>query len=102
MCSPDDFHPYECNGRLRCVHCDLRDDPPAHDPRVCALCDPEYTCLTNLYWGKAPGEWYAMVSCSAVAAPSGGTARLCRRKVSVPLEHRGPAYCFAHRGRRGD
>lgn len=44
----DNLHPYECNGRDECVHCDRRhtDD---HDPATCALCDPEYDWQPNPY-----------------------------------------------------
>lgn len=32
------FHPYECDGKGKCPHCDLRLEP-GHDPTLCALCD---------------------------------------------------------------
>jgi hypothetical protein len=35
------FHPYECNGPGLCPHCDRR-KTDQHDPKTCALCDPEY------------------------------------------------------------
>jgi len=31
------FHPYECDGRGKCIHCDHR-TTVAHDPKTCALC----------------------------------------------------------------
>lgn len=32
------FHPYECDGPGRCIHCD-RTVTDGHDPATCALCD---------------------------------------------------------------
>jgi hypothetical protein len=37
----ENFHPFECNGAGKCVHCDRRRTAD-HDPATCALCDPEY------------------------------------------------------------
>ena len=56
------FHPYECDGPGKCIHCDRKTTYRGegwerhhaldtiedakwtidHDPKVCALCDPEY------------------------------------------------------------
>lgn len=65
------FHPFECDGPGKCVHCDrrttyvgvaegfrwthtFRPTPNAvkdwtveHDPVTCALCDPEYDGMPN-------------------------------------------------------
>lgn len=68
------FHPYECDGRGKCVHCDRRQTFIArgkerhdildtledakweieHDPATCALCDPEYDRQLNEHWKGAP------------------------------------------------
>jgi hypothetical protein len=40
------FHPFECDGRGKCVHCD-RAKSANHDPATCALCDPEYDGAPN-------------------------------------------------------
>lgn len=34
----ENLHPYECDGRGRCVHCDRRVEV-GHDPETCALCN---------------------------------------------------------------
>ena len=36
------FHPYECDGPGKCVHCDRLYVTGEHDPATCALCDPAY------------------------------------------------------------
>jgi ferredoxin len=33
----ENFHPYECDGPGRCVHCDRRMEV-GHNPGTCALC----------------------------------------------------------------
>lgn len=43
------FHPFECNGVGKCIHCD-RQTTDNHHPDVCALCDPEYDMQPNPYW----------------------------------------------------
>lgn len=43
------FHPYECDGPGKCVHCD-RSRSDRHDPSTCALCDPAYDMQPNRYW----------------------------------------------------
>lgn len=48
-CTTEDFHPYECDGPLKCVHCD-RNKTATHDPATCALCDPEYDFQPNPHW----------------------------------------------------
>ena len=48
------FHPYECDGPGKCVHCD-RAFTDAHDPATCALCDPEYDGSPNEH-RPAPSE----------------------------------------------
>lgn len=40
------FHPYECDGPGKCIHCD-RGKTDTHDPATCALCDPEYDMQPN-------------------------------------------------------
>lgn len=50
VCGSEDFHPYECDGKGKCRHCD-RAKTPDHDPDICAFCrddagldpDPEET-----------------------------------------------------------
>jgi ferredoxin len=32
------FHPYECDGRGSCIHCDLT-VTETHQPKTCALCN---------------------------------------------------------------
>lgn len=50
------FHPYECNGPGKCIHCDrlqrtsLMTGDVLHDPATCALCDPDYDLQPNAYW----------------------------------------------------
>lgn len=34
------FHPYECDGPGKCIHCDKR-TTEEHDPRNCALCQDD-------------------------------------------------------------
>jgi hypothetical protein len=34
------FHPYECDGPGKCIHCD-RTVSTTHEPATCALCQPE-------------------------------------------------------------
>lgn len=34
------FHPYECDGKGECVHCD-REISTKHNPDTCALCDDQ-------------------------------------------------------------
>ena len=41
VCTSENFHPFECDGAGKCKHCDRR-QTEMHDPRTCALCDPEY------------------------------------------------------------
>jgi hypothetical protein len=36
----ENFHPYECDGPGKCVHCD-RADHEDHDPGDCELCWPD-------------------------------------------------------------
>lgn len=36
----DNFHPFECNGPGKCVHCDAQ-TTDKHDPNNCALCGTE-------------------------------------------------------------
>lgn len=68
------FHPYECDGSGKCVHCDrrityvgqatgrrptpntVRDWEIEHDPATCALCDPEYDMQPNPLWARAEGD----------------------------------------------
>lgn len=38
VCTRSDFHPYECNGPKKCIHCD-RKKLKGHDPKKCALCN---------------------------------------------------------------
>lgn len=45
VCGADSFHPYECDGPGKCIHCDEKKSD-RHDPANCALCrsmDPEPT-----------------------------------------------------------
>lgn len=42
------FHPFECDGKGKCIHCD-RAKTERHDPATCALCDPEYDYAPNEY-----------------------------------------------------
>ena len=37
VCFAEDFHPYECDGRGKCRHCDRTKDE-THDPDICAFC----------------------------------------------------------------
>ena len=39
--SPDDLHPFECDGPGKCIHHD-RKVTETHDPAKCPLCDPDY------------------------------------------------------------
>lgn len=55
LCGSSSFHPYECDGPGKCLHCD-RNTGQGHDPRECALCDPEYDFAPNPYWGKTVAE----------------------------------------------
>lgn len=41
VCTSESMHPFECDGAGKCKHCDRR-LTESHDPRTCALCDPEY------------------------------------------------------------
>lgn len=37
ICTPEDYHPYECDGKGKCCHCDkLKTDK--HNPETCVLC----------------------------------------------------------------
>lgn len=55
------FHPYECDGPGKCIHCDRRKvvfdtqgtRQVEHDPATCALCDPEYDGRPNDAWGQS-------------------------------------------------
>lgn len=47
------FHPYECDGPGKCIHCD-RAKLSHHDPATCALCDPAYDAAPNEYWKGEP------------------------------------------------
>lgn len=47
----ENFHPYGCQERSSCRHCERRDDK-AHDPGVCPLCDPDYDMQPNPYWKR--------------------------------------------------
>lgn len=38
MDGPSNFHPYECDGPGRCIHCDQK-HTSHHDPQICALCN---------------------------------------------------------------
>jgi hypothetical protein len=55
----ENFHPYECDGVGKCVHCDrlqrtsLLTGDVLHDPATCALCDPEYDMQPNPHWVTA-------------------------------------------------
>ena len=54
------FHPYDCDGPGKCIHCDRLHVPHpkfpkplySHDPANCELCDPEYDHLPNTYWDQ--------------------------------------------------
>ncbi len=46
FCTAEDMHPYNCFGPGKCSHCD-RTVSATHDPRLCALCDPEYDFQPN-------------------------------------------------------
>ena len=48
----ENFHPYECDGPSKCIHCD-RGKRGEHDPATCALCDPEYDYAPNPHWKGA-------------------------------------------------
>ena len=48
---PSNFHPFACDGRGKCVHCD-RASTENHHPDVCALCDPEYDMQPNPAWDE--------------------------------------------------
>jgi hypothetical protein len=45
----ENFHPFECDGKGKCRHCDRRKDS-GHDPATCALCDPDYDMQPNPHW----------------------------------------------------
>lgn len=49
----ENFHPYECDGPGKCVHCD-RFASDRHDPATCALCDPEYDMQPNEHRASEP------------------------------------------------
>jgi hypothetical protein len=36
----ENFHPFECDGKGKCRHCDRRKTED-HDPATCALCTPQ-------------------------------------------------------------
>lgn len=38
ICTPENMHPYECDGPGHCRHCDRR-RTTSHNPATCALCD---------------------------------------------------------------
>lgn len=38
-CLSEDFHPYECDGPGKCIHCDRRVIQDDHDPETCPLCE---------------------------------------------------------------
>lgn len=38
--STSNFHPYECDGPGKCIHCD-RTETLDHDPEICELCIPK-------------------------------------------------------------
>jgi hypothetical protein len=40
------FHPYECDGPGKCIHCD-RLVSATHEPATCALCQPEGITVTD-------------------------------------------------------
>lgn len=52
------FHPYECDGPGKCVHCDRvtvtgshgDEVTVTHDPATCGLCDPDYDMQPNPLW----------------------------------------------------
>ncbi len=48
------FHPYECDGPGKCVHCD-REEEREHDPATCSLCDPGYDHMPNQAWADREG-----------------------------------------------
>ncbi len=55
---PSNFHPYECDGAGKCVHCDREyrlevnslEQEREHNPATCALCDPSYDGMPNPVW----------------------------------------------------
>lgn len=49
-CTPEDMHPFECDGYGSCMHCDRRFVERKHDPATCALCDPVYDGRPNMHW----------------------------------------------------
>ena len=49
ICFASDMHPYNCDGKGKCEHCD-RAKIEGHNPATCALCDPEYDFAENPYW----------------------------------------------------
>jgi hypothetical protein len=38
--TPENFHPWECDGKGKCRHCDRRKTED-HDPDTCPLCTPQ-------------------------------------------------------------
>ncbi len=69
----DNFHPYECDGKGKCRHCDrrviyegesvglptpnnVRDWVAIHDPATCSLCDPDYDYMPNPSWRGSKGD----------------------------------------------
>lgn len=38
----DDFHPIQCSGVGKCIHCD-RTKTDNHNPKTCQLCAPYFT-----------------------------------------------------------
>lgn len=58
------FHPYECDGPGRCIHCDRkiiaaggsRGGPYSHHPADCMLCDPAYDGQPNQHWPEPVSE----------------------------------------------
>lgn len=56
--TPDNLHPYECDGPGRCRHCDRRIVEGSlryqHHPADCALCDPEYDGMPNEHRKETP------------------------------------------------
>ena len=38
ICTSSDFHPYECDGKGKCVHCDRRSVRGRHRVTKCAFC----------------------------------------------------------------
>jgi hypothetical protein len=41
ICTADDFHPYECDGRGKCVHCDRRTVKGRHLVSKCGFCQDD-------------------------------------------------------------